>query len=98
MLDGMANEPAEARLEGVVLFAGDGGEPADGVGSLVQVPPFIDGLTEFSAKVVTATRKRVLHAQRKWTAASLPDFLVTGARPARTATASGLVVVSPGWV
>ena len=41
-----------------------------------------------SARVVTATRNRVLQAQRKWTARCLPNSLVTGVRPPRAAPAS----------
>ncbi len=42
-----------------------------------------------SAKVVTATRNRLLQAQRKWTDRCLPDSFVTGVQPARAATESG---------
>src|SRR5437773_9656306 len=43
----------------------------------------------FAAKVVMATRRRLLQAQRKDTPRCLPDALVTGVIPASAATWSG---------
>lgn len=46
MLDGLAENPRTARLEGMVLFADDDGALADGLAWLVQVPSIIDGVAE----------------------------------------------------
>jgi hypothetical protein len=59
----------------------------DGVGVDLGGPGLAS--RELCAKVVMALRKRLLHAQRNFTEACLPDWLVTGTMPARAATASG---------
>ena len=73
------------------------GEHADGVG-MVKAPRdrvAVDlgrpgeAWRELSARVVIALRKRLLQAQRKLTEVCLPERRVTGAAPARQATASG---------
>lgn len=70
----------DAHRMGTVAAPG-GGAPVD-----VRRPGAV--VTELSAKVVTASRKRVLQAQRKCTAECLPEALVTGVSPAIAATAS----------
>ena len=49
-----------------------------------------------SAKVVTATRNRLLQAQRKWTDRCLPDSFVTGVQPAEGGDRVGAGVGWPG--
>lgn len=46
MLDGLAEGPRTARLEGMVLFADAEGAMTDGVAWLVRVPPVIEGLAD----------------------------------------------------